>query len=68
MPDSFLSLYILSGGLAAVETPVPIPNTEVKHCVADGTPHPTGAPHQRNTEPPGKRLLYHPKQVECGGE
>ena len=25
------------GGCSAVDTPVPIPNTEVKHCSADGT-------------------------------
>ncbi len=25
------------GGYSAVDTPVPIPNTEVKHCSADGT-------------------------------
>ena len=27
----------LAGDNGAVETPVPIPNTEVKHCSADGT-------------------------------
>ncbi len=32
-----LVLENLSGGLTAVDTPVPIPNTEVKRRVADGT-------------------------------
>ena len=54
--DTFgITINLVSGSSSEVETPVPIPNTEVKRLSADDTALATG---WENRPPPGAILFY----------